>query len=91
MLVDCIYDVLMLAFFSGLMSAFVILLMGRTGFRDYIVSNSSIKLFSELFACDFCLSFWCNLACAIGVAFVDGNCTYLLLPFLSTPITRSLL
>lgn len=76
--------------FIALSSAFIILLIGKTGVRDSIIMTSP-KLVSGLFSCDFCLSFWISLAMAAVMAFFTWDPCYLLAPVLTTPITRLLI
>lgn len=42
--------------YIALAAAFVILLIGKLGIRDNIIAKAP-KLISQLFDCDFCLSF----------------------------------
>ena len=49
----------------ALAAAFTILLIGKIGLRDFIIGHSRIKFISELFDCDFCLSFWLSLIISI--------------------------
>ena len=83
---------------TALASAFLILLISKMGIRDCIIEGAP-KGISQLFACDFCLSFWvaCILIAAlsiavivIGIASHPGNCIYAI-PFFSAPITRILI
>lgn len=76
---------------TALLATFIILLLGKLGIRDYIVTKSPVKFISELFDCDFCLGFW--VACLITgvIALCLGDITVMLIPFFSTPITRFLL
>lgn len=71
-------------------SAFIILLMGKLGIREAVVVRSP-RLISELFSCDFCLSFWTGLILAIILAIFSNEIGAMLIPFLSTPITRVLI
>ena len=71
--------------------AFCILFIDKIGLRGYIVERSKIKILSKLFACDFCLSFWCSLIVSILLALVCQNYLFILIPLFSTPITRILL
>ena len=70
-------------------AAFVILLLGKTGIRDRIVSAAP-RLVSEMFGCDFCLGFWLSLIFAASAALFFGEPTILLTPIISAPITRFL-
>lgn len=75
-------------------TAFIVLLLGKIGLRDYLIEHSRINLLSKLMACDFCLCFWISLALSIilvlyytpmeaSMIFVYAIC--------STPISRFIL
>ncbi len=74
----------------ALMSAFAILLIGKLGIRDAIIAKAP-KLISQLFSCDFCLSFWVSFALAVILALFFCEMSILFVPLLSTPITRILI
>lgn len=76
---------------TALLAAFIILLLGKLGIRDYITEKCSIKFISRLADCDFCLSFW--VACLITAVVAACLCdiTVMLIPLFSTPLTRFLL
>lgn len=74
----------------ALLSAFFILLAGKTGVREKIVCKAP-KLISELFSCDFCLSFWTSVVFALLFAVFLREPVILLYPLFSTPITRILI
>lgn len=80
----------MLSAFVALVSAFIILLIGKLGVRDNIIARAP-KLISRLFECDFCLSFWTSLILAIILAIFFREMSALFIPIISTPITRFLL
>nr|DAK81426.1 MAG TPA: Protein of unknown function (DUF1360) [Caudoviricetes sp.] len=71
-------------------AAFAILLAERLGVRDKIVAEAP-KLISQLFDCDFCLSFWTSLILAIILAIFFNEMSIILIPIISTPITRILI
>lgn len=71
-------------------AAFAILLLGKTGARDWLVLHSP-PILSEAVSCDFCLSFWASALISVGMFFVTGQDYYLYLPIFTTPITRLLI
>lgn len=71
-------------------AAFAILFAERLGIRDKIVAEAP-KLISQLFECDFCLSFWTSLILAIILAIIFDEMSIIFIPIVSTPITRILL
>ena len=72
------------------LAAFAILLIGKLGVRDEIITRAP-KLISQLFDCDFCLSFWTSLILAIILAIFFNEMSIILIPIISTPITRILI
>lgn len=85
-----IYNLIAWAIIIALTSAFFILFIGKIGTRDFIIEQGP-KLLSEMFSCDFCLSFWVSLILAIILALLTLSPELLVVPFISTPITRFLL
>ena len=71
-------------------AAFFILFMEKTGYRDKMIANSP-KLISQMYDCDFCLSFWVSAVFSTGIVLGECNLIYVLIPFISAPITRRLL
>lgn len=76
--------------YIALAAAFVILLIGKLGIRDNIIAKAP-KLISQLFDCDFCLSFWTSLILAIILAIFFNEMSIIFIPIISTPITRILI
>lgn len=76
--------------YIALAAAFVILLIGKLGIRDNIITKAP-KLISQLFDCDFCLSFWTSLILAVILAIFFREMNILFIPIISTPITRILI
>lgn len=74
----------------ALAAAFIILLIGKLGIRNEVIARAP-KLISQMFECDFCLSFWTSLILAMILAIFFQEISILFIPLLSTPITRILL
>ena len=70
--------------------AFVILFLGRTGAREYLIIHSP-KLFSELIGCDFCLGFWLSVIVSSIIIALSGDTLFMVIPVLATPYIRTLL
>ena len=85
-----IYFIIAITAIVACVSAFGILLIGKLGIRDEIITRAP-KLISELFSCDFCLSFWFSLILAIILAIFFREIIVLFVPIVSTPIARILL
>ncbi len=74
--------------FIGLMASFIVLFLGTSGARDYLVARSP-KLLSEMFDCTFCLSFWiCVLLSILFYIFVSREGPVMVYPLLAAPIAR---
>ena len=87
-----VYFITMLSalIYIALAAAFAILLIGKLGIRDNIIAKAP-KLISQLFDCDFCLSFWTSLILAIILAIFFNEMSIIFIPIISTPITRILI
>ena len=87
-----VYFITMLSalIYVALAAAFVILLIGKLGIRDNIIVKAP-KLISQLFDCDFCLSFWTSVILAVILAIFFREMNILFIPIISTPITRILI
>ena len=72
------------------LSAFIVLFLNKIGFVNTMQVHAP-KLISELFSCQFCLSFWVAVLISITVSIVLTNPIFLLIPVFSTVITRRLL
>lgn len=81
-----LYQVILIA----LIAAFIILFIGKTGIRDKIVEKAP-TLISMLFDCDYCLSFWTATVICVVMFFITFDYSFLVVPILTTPITRFLL
>lgn len=71
-------------------AAFAILFIGKTGIRDAVIQKAP-KLVSQMFACDFCLSFWTCSALAAVITAVTGALFLVAVPIVAAPITRRLI
>lgn len=76
--------------YIALAAAFAILLADKLGIRDNIILRAP-RLISQLFSCDFCLSFWTSLILAIILAIFFNEISIIFIPIISTPITRILI
>ena len=85
-----IYNLIAWTIVIALASAFFILLISKIGARDFIIEQGP-KLLSEMFSCDFCLSFWTSFILAVILALLTLSPGLLVVSFISTPITRFLL
>ena len=74
----------------ALFSAFAILLIEMVGYREKIQVKAP-KLISELFSCDFCLSWWTCFTMALIISLLTCNLLITSTAIAATPITRKLL
>ena len=87
-----VYFITMLSalIYIALAAAFAILLIGKLGIRDSVIIKAP-KLISQLFDCDFCLSFWVSVILAVILAIFFREMSIIFIPIISTPITRILI
>lgn len=87
-----IFDFLTFIAVVALLSAFILLLLAKIGMIDWFIVHG-FRLLSDLAQCQFCLSWWTNVAVTVVAClfFVDWYTEILLIPFVATPITRKLL
>ena len=82
-----IWSVILLA----LCATFILLLITKLGWREKGQIYGP-KLISDMFNCDFCISFWiCFVLSVLLFTFADGDWIVLAYPVLACPITRKLL
>lgn len=92
-----IYQIVIVA----LLSAFIILGATKTGIRDkvrdifdalyFTYEQKLFKLIASMLDCDYCFSFWMSLFICIIAFALTFDLTWLIVPVLSTPLTRFLL
>lgn len=75
------------ALMSALVSAFALLLVKKWKIHEWVQLRAPL-FFAEMFRCDFCLSWWFNVICCIAVVITMKDITYIIMPFMATPITR---
>lgn len=75
--------------FVALLAAMMVLLVKKWGIAEWIQIHGD-KFLSKLFSCDLCMSFWAAMCFAVVICCVYDDAGWLLLPFLTTPVTRML-
>lgn len=75
----------------ALLSAFVIEVLEKWGWRHKVQMSASSRLISEMFGCDFCLGFWISVVISVISAVLSRDAWLLVLPVLSAPLTRRIL
>lgn len=80
-------DFVMTVAIIALVASWVVLFIGKTGIREYAIVHSP-KFLSEMFGCDFCLSWWiCFVLSVLSMVFT-GNAVHLLCAFCAAPLAR---
>ena len=79
----------------ALVVTFVILLLTKSGMRDFLrdkfAAHKDLELIAEAIDCDFCFGFWLSLAFSMCLLFITKDATWIMCPFLTSPIIRALL
>lgn len=73
----------------SLLAAFIVLLVKKWRIAEWFQVHGD-KFSSQLFSCDLCMSFWANMAVCGMLLLVYDYDGLLILPALTTPITRML-
>lgn len=71
-------------------AAFSVTLMHKWGLVEYAQVHAG-QLISQMFHCDFCLSWWTCVILSILCALIFWHWALLFVPFIATPIARKLL
>ena len=75
----------------ALCATFILLLITKLGWREKGQIYAP-KLISDMFNCDFCISFWtCFVLSVLLFIFVDRDWIVLLYPVFASPIVRRLI
>ena len=74
---------------------FIILLLTKSGMRDFLrnkfAAYKDLEIIAEAIECDFCFGFWLSLILSICLCIITNDTTWIICPFLSSPIIRFLL
>ena len=73
----------------ALAAAFVVLLVKKWGIAEWMQIHAG-EFFSKLFSCDLCMSFWACVIITAVVVVYERDLTLVLLPVVTTPVTRML-
>ena len=79
-----------LAVLVALFAAFLLDLAYKWGIIEWVQVHGN-KFFSKMFNCNFCLSWWTGVALSVVLALALWDAHCLLIPFVSTSITRKVL
>ena len=71
----------------ALMAAFVVVLLKKWGIAEWMQVHGN-EFVSQLFSCDFCMSWWVSVVIAAAGVLLFNDLAFLLAPVLATPIAR---
>lgn len=74
----------------ALAATFIVLLVKKWEI-DLWMQIHGDRFLSKLFSCDFCMSFWAGVICALVVVMIMDSGWLMCIPVFSAPITRYLL
>lgn len=72
------------------LSAFLLNLLGKWSFIEWVQVHGN-DFFAKMFSCWFCLSWWTNVIVCIFIAIIMRDWRFLLLPLITTILTKKLL
>ena len=76
--------------FVALAASFGVMLLKKWGIAEYMQVHGD-KCISQLFSCDFCMSFWASFIIVVAVMCATNQASLIFVPVFSTPIARMLL
>lgn len=71
-------------------SAFLLILAAKWKVIEKMQVHGN-DFFAKMANCDFCLSWWVNVIMAVSVTVASGETSFLLMPFVTTIVTRKLI
>lgn len=72
------------------LSAFLLNLLNKWNFIEWVQVHGN-DFFAKMFSCWFCLSWWTNVIVCILIAIIMRDWRFLLLPLITTILTKKLL
>ena len=84
-----IFPNLKLIVFVALLAAFIVLLVKKWGWAEWMQIHGD-KFLSKLFGCDLCMSFWAGLFISFAFVMWYDDPIYVIMPVFTTPLTRML-
>lgn len=83
-----LWELVLVSLFTGILSAFIIIVSTITGFREWL-SIYSNKFFHKLIECSFCLSFWiCVIISIVGYISIPEWSDWIIVPVFGSVIAR---
>ena len=71
-------------------AAWLLTLGRKWGVLEWLAVHSN-AFFNQMFNCDFCMSWWTAVILSVAAYFLTRDVSVLIVPFVSTTITRRLL
>ena len=84
-----IFPNLKLIVFVALLAAFIVLLIKKWGWAEWMQVHGD-NILSKLFSCDLCMSFWAAMLVSAFLAGYTDDVLMFVIPFFTTPVTRML-
>ena len=72
----------------GLLAAWMLTLADKWGIREYAQVHAPCDFLYKLFMCNFCTAWWLNVVICLSLLLITGKWGMLVVPFVSTMITR---
>lgn len=71
----------------GLATAWLLILAGKWGIREWLQVHAPNDFLNKLFSCDFCCSWWVGVGFSLTLLLATGQAYMLGIPFCSTIIS----
>lgn len=75
----------------ALLAAWMLTLAGKWGWREWLQVHAPCDFLYKLFSCDFCCSWWLGCFISLTLFVITGRWEMLVIPTISTMITRRFL
>lgn len=72
----------------GLFASWLLVIADKWGVREWLQVHAPCDFLYKLFMCNFCTSWWLNVAICLTLAIITNKGVMLAIPLISTMITR---
>ena len=79
-------EILVITIISALFNAFVLMFLRKSGILEQLQAKAG-KFMYKVYTCAFCMSFYMTFMTVIPMVIITGDPLYLIIIFLSPPIT----
>lgn len=83
-----IVEFLCLCIVVGVMAAWILTLVDKFGWREWLQVHAPNDILYELFTCNFCCSWWLCVIISLFLLVATGRWEMLVVPMISTMIAR---